>query len=108
MKTKYTLTLFLIIFISVYSYGQKTTEEKARKKFNQYAYVDAIETYKRLALKGYKSVDMFQKLGDSYYFNGDLNSAVKWYDELFAMKPDIQTEYLYRYSQSLKSVGDYD
>ena len=108
MKTKYTLKIFLIIFISVYSYGQKTTEEKARKKFNQYAYVDAIETYKRLALKGYKSVDMFQKLGDSYYFNGDLEAAAKWYDELFAMKPDIQTEYLYRYSQSLKSVGDYD
>ena len=108
MKTKYTLTIFLIIFFSVYSYAQKTTVEKATKKFNQYAFVDAIETYKRLALKGYKSIDMFEKLGDSYYFNGDLNSAAKWYDELFAMKPDLQTEYLYRYSQSLKSVGKYD
>jgi hypothetical protein len=27
-----------------------------------YAYVDAIKTYERIAEKGYKSVDLFQKL----------------------------------------------
>jgi hypothetical protein len=26
---------------------------------------------KELAEKGYKSVDMFQKLGNAYYFNGN-------------------------------------
>jgi len=34
---------------------------------------------------------MFQKLGNFYYFNGELDKAAKWYDELFAMAPDQQT-----------------
>jgi hypothetical protein len=28
-----------------------------------------------MADKGYKSVDMFQKLGNAYYFNGKLKSS---------------------------------
>jgi hypothetical protein len=42
----------------------------AEKKYDNYAFVDAIKTYERVADKGYKSVDMFQKLGNAYYFNG--------------------------------------
>jgi hypothetical protein len=38
-----------------------------------------------LADKGYKSVDMFQKLGNAYYFNGKLEKAAQWYGELFTM-----------------------
>jgi outer membrane protein OmpA-like peptidoglycan-associated protein len=107
MKTKNIFSILLFL-TTLSSYCQKITEINATKKFNQYAYIDAIETYKRLAEKGYKSVDMFQKLGDSYYFNGDLESAAKWYDALFLMQSDLPIEYLYRYSQSLKSSNKYE
>jgi hypothetical protein len=39
--------------------------------------------------KGYKSADMFQKLGNVYYFNA-LEQSAKWY-ELFAMTSDIDS-----------------
>jgi outer membrane protein OmpA-like peptidoglycan-associated protein len=50
---------------------------------------------------------MFQKLGNAYYFNAELEKAGKWYGELFAMNQDQEAEYCYRYSQCLKAVGDY-
>jgi len=103
--------LLYITIISVFSfncYAQKAQIAAADKKYESFAYIDAIKTYERVAEKGYKSVDMFQKLGNSYYFNGELDKAAKWYDELFAMAPDQEPEYFYRYAQSLKAVGQTD
>lgn len=103
--------LLYITIISVFSfdcYAQKAQLAAADRKYENFAYIDAIKTYERVAEKGYKSEDMFQKLGNSYYFNGELDKAAKWYDELFAMAPDQQPEYFYRYAQSLKAVGQTD
>jgi outer membrane protein OmpA-like peptidoglycan-associated protein/tetratricopeptide (TPR) repeat protein len=100
--------LLCITIVSVFSfncYAQKAQLAAADRKYENFAYIDAIKTYERVAEKGYKSVDMFQKLGNSYYFNGELDKATKWYDELFTMAPDQQPEYFYRYAQSLKAVG---
>lgn len=98
--------------ISVFSfniYSQKAKLATADKNYDNYAYIDAIKTYEKVAEKGYKSAPMFQKLGNAYYFNGELDKAVKWYAELFAM-PDVQIEpgYYYRYAQSLRAIGDND
>ena len=88
-------------------YGQSTAEARGDKKYERYAYIDAIKTYERIAEKGYKSEDMFKKLGNSYYFNADFPNAAKWYGELFAMTQNVEAEYYFRYAQSLKSTGDY-
>ncbi len=87
--------------------GQKLKEAKADKQYDKFAYVDAIKTYERMFSKGYKSQDMLQKLGDSYYFKADLDNAAKWYGELFGFTQDVTPEYYYRYSQSLKAIKDY-
>lgn len=87
--------------------GQKNTEKSADKKYDQYAYINAIKTYERIAAKGYKSVEMFQKLGNSYYFNAELEKAAKWYHELFSMTQEVDPEYYYRYAQTLKATGQY-
>ena len=108
MKNFILLYITIISVFSFNSYAQKAQLAAADKKYNSFAYIDAIKTYERVAEKGYKSVDMFQKLGNSYYFNGELDKAAKWYDELFAMAPDQGSEYLYRYAQSLKAVGQND
>ncbi|MDD5151768.1 MAG: OmpA family protein [Flavobacterium sp.] len=100
--------LLCITIVSVFSFGgyaQKSKVAAADKKYDSYAYIDAIKTYERVAEKGYKSVDLFQKLGNSYYFNSELEKAAKWYGELFAMNSNLEPEYYYRYSQSLKAVG---
>lgn len=90
-------------------FAQKRQIQKANKKFNELSYIDAISVYERVADKGYKSVELFQKLGDSYYFNSEFKKASKWYGELFLLDTStIPAEYFYRYSQTLKSVGQYE
>jgi outer membrane protein OmpA-like peptidoglycan-associated protein/tetratricopeptide (TPR) repeat protein len=103
--------LFYITIISVFSfniYSQKARIAAADKKYDNYAYVDAIKTYERVADKGYKSEELFKKLGNAYYFNAQLEDAAKWYGELFAMTTDLEPEYYYRYSSSLRSIGEND
>lgn len=96
--------------VSVFSsniYSQEAKLANADKKYDNYAYIDAIKTYEKVAEKGYKSASMFQKIGNAYYFNGELEKAAKWYSDLFAM-PDttIEPTYYYRYAQSLRAMGD--
>lgn len=89
-------------------HGQSIKIEKAEKAYDNLAYVNAIEIYEKVAKEGYKSSDLYQKLGNSYYFNGKLPEANKWYTELFSMKIAVEPEYYYRYALTLKSVGNYN
>lgn len=104
---KVTLIYASFLLIAFQGYSQKAKVEKADKLYEKYAYIDAIKTYEAVAEKGYKSEDVFQKLGNAHYFNGELDKANKWYAELFAMGEPKEAEYYYRYSHTLKSVGDY-
>ena len=96
----------LIAFVSFSALAQEKTIKKGNKEYDKYAYFEAKDIYEKVANKGHKSVDLFQKLGDSYYFNADLITANKWYTELFAMGETVDSEYLYRYAQTLKATGD--
>jgi len=105
MKNYILLCLTIVSVFSFNGYAQKAQVAAANKKYNNYAYIDAIKTYERVAEKGYKSTEMFRKLGNSYYFNSEFEKAAKWYGELFAMNSDQESEYYYRYAQSLKSIS---
>ncbi len=107
MTMKKILYTALVFIITMSGYSQKLKEAKADKQYDKFAYVDAIKTYERLFEKGYKSQEMLQKLGNAYYFNAELEKANKWYTELFALTQDVDSEYYYRYAQTLKSVKDY-
>lgn len=107
MKFKNVIYSAFLIILASQGYGQKANVVAADKKYDQYAYIDAIATYESVAEKGYKDEKMFQKLGNAYYFNADLEKAGRWYKELFDMNQDQEPEYCYRYSQCLKSIGEY-
>ena len=47
--------------------AQSSKLRQADKDYENYAYVEAIKVYEQLALKGYRSIEMFQRLGDGYY-----------------------------------------
>ena len=101
------ISLVIVCIASLSMFPQKVKEAKADKSYDKFAYVDAIKTYERVVAKGYKSQDLLQKLGNAYYFKADLVKAAKWYGELFTFSQNIEPEYYYRYSQSLKEVKDY-
>jgi tetratricopeptide (TPR) repeat protein len=102
---KNTVPLFITI-VSLFSFNGYTQKAKVFISENKnFTNIDALKTYERVAEKGYKSADMFKKLGNSYYYNTDLDQAAKWYSELFTLTQDVEPEYYYRYSQCLRALG---
>lgn len=105
MKIK--LILAVALFSTASIFAQKVQVAKADKKYDKFAYIDAIEIYERVANKGYESADVFQKLGNAYYFNAELDKAAQWYGKLMDLGQPVEPEYYFRYSQTLKSLGEY-
>ncbi|OXA89011.1 OmpA family protein [Flavobacterium hercynium] len=87
--------------------AQTSLIKNADKKYDEYAYVDAIKSYERIVSKGNKEERILQRLGNSYYFIGEFVKALKWYDRLFREHREQEAEYLYRYAQCLKTNGNY-
>jgi hypothetical protein len=83
----------------------KLAKVEVTPKSKDYVNIDVVATYERVMDKGYKSVAMITKVADRHFFNGDLVSAAKWYDELFAANTDLEAVYYYRYAESLKAVN---
>ena len=107
MKIKNLLYTILFFCFFINANAQKSNTKLADKKYDNYAYADAIKLYEGAVKKGYRDENILQRLGNSYYFTGDLAQALKSYEELFALNPNQEAEYLYRYSQCLKSAGNY-
>ena len=106
MKSKMIFYISITLsFISFKIYSQNEKFYVTNKINDKYAYIDVIKTYERVAEKGYKSVDLFQKLGNSYYSFAELDKAAKWYGELFTMTDDLEPEYYNQYAQSLLFIG---
>lgn len=90
-------------------FAQSVKIERADKKFEEYAYVDARKIYINLAKKGYESAEIFQKISDSYYFNGEYEETVSWLEKFLEKYPnDVTAEYYFRYAQSLRAINNYD
>jgi len=108
MKNITILNLIILNLFVSSLYAQKGKIASADKKYNNYAYIDAIKTYERVAQKGYESPDIYEKLGNAYFFNSELDQANKWYSKLFELNTEVDPEYYYRYAYCLKSVGQND
>lgn len=108
-KNIYKYLVFFSLFLSCFfTEAQEEKLKEADKMFDRYAFIDAREIYLEVAEAGYKSENLFKKLGDSYYFNGDLPNALKWYEELYVLKnSELEKEYLFRYAMALKSDQQY-
>ncbi|WP_025665952.1 OmpA family protein [Aquimarina megaterium] len=104
------LLIFMLLFFGNNTLlSQEKKLKKAKEQYDKYQYIDAQETYLKVARKGYKSADLFMNLGDSYYFNSQFEEALKWYEELVNSYPDqVQPEYYFRYAQTLKTIERYE
>src|SRR5690606_20635244 len=91
--------------------GQKGLYEKANKKYDQLTYMDASEIYLHVANKGYRSAELLQKLGNTFYFNAKYVEAAQWYSALFDLvgrtgPSGLEPIYYLRYSKSLLASGN--
>lgn len=105
MKTK--ITLFILLLKLANINAQPTQLKSANQLYEQYAYIDAIKIYEKVANQGYKSYELFSKLGNSYYFQSNFKEANKWYEKLIMLNEKTESEYFFRYAQTLKSIENY-
>jgi outer membrane protein OmpA-like peptidoglycan-associated protein len=97
----------MFFLVTTLGFSQNRNIKNADSKYDELSYMDAVEIYTKVAEKGYGNQEIYQRLGNSYYFNGDYSNAAKWYTELFknSSNESIDAEYYYRYSQTLKSIN---
>lgn len=103
IKNLYIVLLSMIAYVAV---GQNNKEIKADAKYDKTAYVDAIAIYTKLAESGYESANLYEKLANANYFSADYPNAAKWYGKLLELTTDVAPEVYFRYSVSLKSIGE--
>lgn len=103
------LYIALVTIIAFTAQAQEKNIKAPNDNYERYAFVDAQEMYLNVVNSGYESMEVFQKLGDTYYFNNDYTNAHKWYSRLFEYDSSmISKEYYFRYIQSLKAIRNYD
>jgi len=107
MKIKNLVYTFLLLCFYLNVNAQKANLKDADKKYDNYAYADAIKAYENLVKKGSQDEKVFQRLGNSYYFTGDLTQALRCYETLFVLNGNQEADYYYKYAECLKSTGNY-
>ncbi|MGY3793786.1 OmpA family protein [Aquimarina sp. 433] len=102
----------MTLFLTSINCSSQSTEKllsKADQNFEALAYINARDIYLDVAKKGYSSPDLYRKLADSFYFTGEPEESIEWYEKLISNFSDqIKPEYLFRYAQSLKSAERYN
>jgi len=102
MKTK--VLLIILLLSSSLTYAQS---KLADKFFENFAYVRASELYEEAVTNGDDSQHVLTRLGDCYYNNSNAAKAATWYKKALDKYPNINPEYIYKYSQVQRSLGNY-
>jgi len=103
MKTKFILILLVLSNTMLFS-----QVKVADNFFRDYAYIKASELYEAAVKKGDSSEHVLTRLGDCYYNNSNSEKAALWYGKAVNKYNKISPEYIYKYIQSLRSMGDYE
>lgn len=84
-----------------------STEEEIAPKTEKadFILVNVSDVYERVAKKGYKSAYMFKEIANNCYFKDQMEKAVKWYEQLFAVSKDLEPIYYFRFGDALKKIG---
>jgi outer membrane protein OmpA-like peptidoglycan-associated protein/tetratricopeptide (TPR) repeat protein len=99
--------LFLVLFICSFFFVSAQRKYKdANKSFERMDYSKAKEQYLYFIKKGDSNQVLFERLGDCYYYNVDVDNAVIWYEKLFSNYNEIAPEYFFKYGQALKGAGN--
>ena len=103
------LQLFIFLLtVTLSSFSQENKIQKGDEDFEKFAYINSRQVYLKVAEKVFESQNLYQHLGDSYYFTAELVEAEKWYQLLFdKYEEEVSPEYYFRFAQSLKSVEKY-
>ncbi|GGK47477.1 MULTISPECIES: OmpA family protein [Flavobacteriaceae] len=97
-------TLFIVFFFIQLMVGQNL--KRANHLFEKRAYLDAAELFLKEEIK---TQQVYEKLGDCYYFNTKMKDASNWYKILIQkFETSVDATYFFRYSQALKGIENFN
>lgn len=82
-------SIFLMFIFSFNAYAEEVnvTFEKGNEAFRNKEYSQAIELYESIRNNGYTNSELFYNLGNSYYKNNNLPSAILNYERAIKLNP---------------------
>ena len=104
MKSR--LFLILAFLFSSCVHAQKV--KVADKYFRDFAYLKAIELYKDALKREDSTEHILSRIGDCYYNNSNSEQAYFWYHKAVNKHKKIHPQYIYKYIQTLRSLGKYN
>jgi outer membrane protein OmpA-like peptidoglycan-associated protein len=96
------------IFIFIISTQLFTAQnlKRANSLFERRSYLNAAELYEN---EDPKTQEIYEKLGDCYYFNSDMKQAAFHYKTLINnYATNIKPTYYFRYAQALKGINNFN
>lgn len=112
MCNKNTNFVFAFLIACILSIGNVNAQNKQMLKadaaYNRFAFIKAIELYESQLSKGNNSIELYKKLGDSYYYNGNYPEAEKCYDKVVHSTTKFDPEYFFRFAQTLNNAKKYN
>lgn len=103
----YLLTCILLTFCGTGSYGQKITTKLADKRFNEFAYIEAIRLYEYAWQKDTSDNYILKQLAEANYRIGNNHQMEKWLKKIIDRRQE-KPEDIARYFQALKSNHKYE
>ncbi|MBL0738546.1 OmpA family protein [Flavobacterium sp. GN10] len=108
-KIKTALVLLCICLVQIGGLkAQDKKIERAKEFYDKFAFVEAAKLYKKLVDKGNTSLEVYTKLGNSYYFNGQYSDAAESYSKVFNSGQNAEPEFYFRYAQALNNTKRYN
>ncbi|PRP66480.1 OmpA family protein [Nonlabens agnitus] len=104
MRLRITI-LLMGLCTSFCAQAQELSLKQTNRLYKNQAYVEAIKNYENLK----PTTEVLKKLGDCYYYVGDMDKAAFTYSKV-EDKGGVIEDYdrIYRYAQSLMAIKDYD
>ena len=87
-------------------FGQTQKQKKAERQFDNFSFVQSIDTYERLIEKDFNKDYALRKLGDAYIMLREPEKALPIYKEV-VQQENVPSEYYLYYAQTLRANGDY-
>ena len=104
MKIKIISYMLLALFMQ-----QAVAQTKvADNFFRDFSYEKAADLYKEALKKEDSTEYILKRIGDSYFNISKVEKAEFWYGKAIEKYPSIDTEYIYKYVQTLRSQKKYD
>ncbi|WP_461302393.1 hypothetical protein [Aureisphaera sp.] len=98
MKRIAPLLCMLCLFLAPHLSAQNNPKTNVNKD------IDVAKVYEQVVKEGYGTPEIYLKLANEYYFQGNYIAARKWFEKVFETEKPTDKKMVFRYKQTLKAL----